>query len=75
MGVIDKTTYTLRCESCQNSETASVLEHGSSYGSSWQSGAKFKDFQTQWSGGDKTEPRLTSSVCTKCHVAAIVQLR
>lgn len=40
MGFIDKTTYTLTCPKCGANESKSVLEKGSSWGSSWQSRLK-----------------------------------
>jgi transcription elongation factor Elf1 len=67
MGIIDKTTYTLTCPDCGNKELASVLDKGSSWGgSSWQSGASFQSFNTQWSGGGNQEPKLISASCKNC---------
>jgi hypothetical protein len=76
MGIIDKTTYTLSCHECETNESASVLDHGSGWsGSSWQSGAKFAGFQTQWNGGGKQEPELLSATCNACGKPAKVASR
>jgi len=68
MGVIDKTEYRLTCSQCNTSETSKVLDKGSGYGgSSWQEGATFTLFTTEWSGGGGSqEPRLTLAVCKAC---------
>ena len=71
MGIIDKTTYRLTCPQCGAAETAAVLDKGSNWsGSHWQSGAKFEQFETAWSGGGGTEPDLISATCNQCGVAA-----
>ncbi len=74
MGVIDKTTYKLTCPQCGTSETSSVLDKGSGWGgSSWQEGAYFSMFQTEWSGGGSQEPKLTLAICKTCGVSATVK--
>ncbi len=73
MGVIDKTTYTLTCPKCGTKESASVLEKGSGWGGSWQEGASFLSFKTQWIGGGKQEPKLTSATCGECGAEAKVE--
>lgn len=71
MGIIDKTIYRLTCPQCGVSETATVLDKGSSWsGSHWQSGTKFERFDTAWSGGGDTEPNLISATCKQCDVDA-----
>jgi hypothetical protein len=73
MGFIDKTTYTLTCLKCKAKESASVLEKGSGWGSSWQDGASFSMFKTEWTGGGRQEPKLTSATCKECGTAASVE--
>ncbi len=74
MGVIDKTVYKLTCPQCDTSETSSVLDRGSGWGgSSWQDGASFSKFKTEWSGGGSQEPRLTLAVCMACGGSATVE--
>jgi hypothetical protein len=67
MGIIDKTTYTLRCNNCETTEEASILDKGSNWsGSHWQSGASFTNFSTSWNGGGKSEPELIEAKCKYC---------
>jgi len=73
MGYIDSAKYTLSCPRCGTTESASVLEKGSCWGSSWQEGVSFAMFDTQWNGGGKCEPTLTSATCKKCSIAAHVK--
>lgn len=75
MGTIDKTKYKLRCESCGVDEESAVLDKGSNWsGSSWQSEAKFKNFDTEWIGGGITEPELINAKCNKCHSRALIAI-
>jgi hypothetical protein len=74
MGVIDKSTYTLSCENCGANETNAVLQKGSGYGGSWQSSANFSKFETLWSGGGTSEPKLDTASCKQCSSSAIVQV-
>lgn len=65
MGVIDKTLIELTCVSCNASERASVAEHGSQYGSSWQDPARmFVGFSSVWTFGWK--PELANAKCLSC---------
>ena len=74
MGFIDKTTYTLSCPNCGVDETASILDKGSNWGGpSWQYGAKFAKFESEWSGGGQQEPELVSASCKSCGTDAIVK--
>ncbi|MBL0611325.1 MULTISPECIES: hypothetical protein [Aeromonas] len=67
MGIIDKTTYTLRCDKCGITEDASILDKGSNWGGShWQNGTNFKSFTTLWSGAGKSEPKLVEAKCKNC---------
>ena len=67
MGVIDKKTYTLKCDKCGKIESARILDKGSGWsGSFWGDSAKFSDFATEWSGGGKIEPSLESAKCIHC---------
>lgn len=74
MGVIDSTCHTLKCEICGISESAKVLDKGSTWsGSSWQDGASLENFNTDWSGGGQKEPTLISAICKKCGNTATVK--
>jgi len=74
MGMIDSTKYSLSCATCGITETSTVLDKGSNYGGSWwQSGTDFQHFNTRWTGGDRTEPKLTSSECKACGAAPEVK--
>lgn len=74
MGIIDKTTYTLKCISCRSSEAATVFDEGSNWsGSNWQYSAKFNNFNTQWSGGGSTEPKLNVATCKSCGGMATIE--
>lgn len=67
MGIIDKITYTLHCDNCKKTESASITDNGSNWGGPhWQSGANFKEFSTSWSGGGQAEPKLVEAKCKSC---------
>lgn len=75
MGIIDKTKYKLHCESCGVDEQSAVLDKGSNWGgSSWQGGAKFENFETEWTGGGSNEPELIHAKCSKCGSSAIIEV-
>jgi hypothetical protein len=75
MGIIDSTRYTLTCQPCDTAETSKVLDKGSNYsGSWWESGADFKHFDTVWSGGDRTEPKLVKATCKACGATPEVKI-
>ncbi|EIJ6618208.1 hypothetical protein LJK89_004675 [Vibrio parahaemolyticus] len=68
MSIIDKAVHKLTCVNCNVEETVSILDQGNQYhGSSWQTGAKFKNFQTKWKGGEKVEPELIEAFCIVCN--------
>ena len=73
MGIIDKNTATLRCATCDISETLTAIEKGSVYGSSgWgQFGdSKLFDIETRVRGA--AGPEITTARCRKCgHQAEI----
>lgn len=73
MGVIDKTTYKLRCAACDVTEVKSVLDRGSMWsGSHWESGPAFEHFRTSWEGSGSSEPELKASSCQTCGASATV---
>lgn len=75
MGSIDSTKHTLTCKPCSIVEASTVLDKGSNYsGSWWQSGTVFQLFETEWTGGDKTEPRLVRAVCKGCGASPGVKI-
>ena len=73
MGVIDRCTYTLRCNQCNVTESGSAVDSGSGWsGSSWSSGPSYQNFETKWEGSGKTEPDLVSAACKTCGQAPVV---
>ena len=67
MGVIDKTMHTLTCAGCNKSESVTLLEHGSTYGGSWQSGKPMISFNVVWDKSNSfTGPQICSAVCKTC---------
>lgn len=65
MGVIDKATYTAKCQ-CGEFESVTLLEHGSAYGGSWQPSMPMTCFKITWSADGFGTPRITSARCKKC---------
>jgi outer membrane receptor for ferric coprogen and ferric-rhodotorulic acid len=67
MGVVDKTTHTLNC-SCGATESQTIVEYGSAYGSGgWQAGKTFERFDVVWGpNGLSTGPTIASSTCNAC---------
>lgn len=66
MGIIDQTTFTLTCP-CGASESVTILQHGSAYGGSWQSGKTMAKFAVIWKDTNElTGPRITSAKCNSC---------
>lgn len=73
MGIIDKTTYTLKCPQCGRTGTATTRDKGSGWsGSSWGSFSIAEGFELESTGGGKVEPTIVSATCTRCSVAAEV---
>ena len=72
MGVIDSSTYGLRCQTCKREESHKILDKGSTYGgSNWQNPPEFSNFRTTWRHESKRhEPELISAICVKCKRAA-----
>jgi hypothetical protein len=67
MGIIDRSNYTLTCKECNVSESASISDHGSTFGGSWwNASARFKNFDAAWEGGGRTEPTLVKATCKQC---------
>lgn len=71
MGYIDQTYHSFRCPKCGATESCKILDKGNNYsGSWWQPGPSLEKFDVQWSGGNKTEPRVERAVCKLCKVEA-----
>lgn len=67
MGVIDQMTHTLNCPKCGASESVTILQHGSAYGGSWQSGKPMTQFTVTWSNADGfMSPSITTAKCNAC---------
>lgn len=73
MGVIDSTLYKLTC-SCGNTEFMKILQHGSSYGASWQAGGAMKNFQVSWGPVGLHGPEIVEAICKFCGAKAEVHL-
>ncbi len=65
MGVIDHTNHRLEC-TCGASESVKILQHGSSYGGSWQAGKAFERFEVTWGAEGVTGPTISSARCSAC---------
>ena len=66
MGIIDQSKFTLDCE-CGVSETQTILQHGSAYGGSWQSGKPMAKFAVVWKDKiESSDPCITSAICNTC---------
>jgi hypothetical protein len=66
MGTVDKSTHHFTCPSCGASETVSVYESGSSYGSSWDDAPDADKFDVNWKPNRYGEPRPMSIKCKAC---------
>lgn len=67
MGIIDQTRHTLNCSKCGASESVTILQHGSAYDGSWQSGKPMAQFTVTWSDADAfMSPSITSEKCNAC---------
>ena len=72
MGVIDKTTFNIKCNCCGATESGSAVEYGSSYRSSWGSNPKFDKFYVIWQQDSKYGPEIEEAICNRCGVIANV---
>jgi hypothetical protein len=73
MGIIDDTTHTLRC-SCGATESMKIIQHGSAYGGTWQSGRPFARFTVTWAPGDFAGPVISSAKCNACGAAPDISI-
>ena len=72
MGIIDKNTVTLRCPSCDQSETLTAVEKGSVYGSSgWNDFNESTYFKVSSEDDGIGGPHIVSAKCKKCDCDAI----
>jgi hypothetical protein len=71
MGVIDQTTHTVDC-TCGKQERITLLQHGSQFGGTWQSGKQMKDSTVTWSAGKFYGPEITAAICKSCGKTATV---
>ena len=65
MGYIGQTTHTLEC-ACGVTESVTIVERGSAYGSSWVSEKPLKNFKVDWKPGQFRGPEISSASCNKC---------
>ena len=65
MGYIDQTAHTLTC-SCGETESQTIVERGSPYGSSWGSGKPFQKFTVVWKDGNLRGPEIKQATCKAC---------
>jgi hypothetical protein len=73
MGVTDSTTHTLECE-CGASESVRMVEYGSSYGASWQSGKAMAKFDVVWDETSPGGPRISEVKCRSCGAEPAIQV-
>jgi len=66
MGIIDKTTIHLTCKKCLENEKITLLEKGSSWGSSWQIPPNSKKFLINWKTNKLEEPTPFEIKCNSC---------
>jgi hypothetical protein len=74
MGIIDTTKHTVRCPQCGVVETVSVHQKGSLFNPYWQDGSEMKNFELEWTGGDKEEPTIVAARCRACGAAAVANV-
>ena len=73
MGVIDKKVIRITCQECATSEVAEMLQHGSSYGGSWQGAPTYTNFTVQWeTPSSAIGPTAQSAVCNACGSTALI---
>ncbi|MFZ1492654.1 MAG: hypothetical protein WAU60_04485 [Candidatus Competibacter denitrificans] len=66
MGIIDQSIFTLKCV-CGVSESIKILQHGSAYGGSWQSGKPMTKFAVTWEDTKELSgPNIKSAQCNAC---------
>ena len=68
MGVIDSTTFTVRCDDCGSEEQVRVVQHGSNWSAGdWENPEKkvSSKFWTQW-GDLESMPKLEKAKCLSC---------
>lgn len=73
MGYIDSTTHTAVC-TCGNTDQVTILEMGSQYGASWQSGKPMKTFVLEWGAVGLSGPEIVKATCNHCGAMAAIQI-
>ena len=73
MGVIDSITHSVKC-SCGNTEFVTIVQHGSSYGASWQAGKSMENFKVTWGKEGPSGPEIAQAICNSCGGAAEINL-
>jgi hypothetical protein len=66
MGIIDKTTIHLTCKKCMENEKITLLEKGSTWGSSWQMPSDSEKFHINWKIKKFEEPTPSKIKCNSC---------
>ena len=72
MGIVDRTYFALKCDTCGATETAPAVEQGSDWSFSWNL-PDFKSFAAQWVQVSKGEPTFQAATCNQCDGTASVQ--
>lgn len=73
MGFVDSITHTAQC-SCGKVESVTILQHGSSYGASWQSGKSMENFSVTWGKEGPIGPEISQAICNSCGSVAKVSV-
>ena len=71
MGIIDTTKFTVTCPKCGLIEDVKVHQKGSAYNPYWQGGSEMKNFEIEWIGGGRDEPKISSAKCRSCGGKAV----
>ncbi|PIT83043.1 hypothetical protein B9Z40_05005 [Limnohabitans sp. 15K] len=66
MGIIDKIIINLMCKKCLENEKITLLEKGSTRGSSWQTPPDSEKFLINWKINKLEEPTPSKIKCNTC---------
>ena len=73
MGVIDQITHIVECV-CGKRETVTILQRGSAYGGTWQSGRDMKEFRVTWGPSKFHGPEILDAICISCGEKATAKI-
>jgi len=70
MGTVDTTLHAFKCHECNATETVTVHEKGSMWGSSWNDPPESKFFDVTWERNGFREPQPVLVKCKACGATA-----